>query len=433
MDAERKLQKCKIDLMRSDKFALLSGILMVGKTEVSDTFPTACTNGRDEFYGREFVMKLTEKELRFVIAHEAGHKMYRHLTTWDKLVKDDGQIANISMDHVINLFLRDLDPTETLIAMPIYRDGPDKGKLMGVADPRFKGMNTKQVFDILKQEDEGGGDDEGDDPSEGDGDGGGDGAGEGGSPGKPKGKGKGRGRGHGGFDEHDHDGAKELSDEEKQELERDIDQAIRQGVITASKSRGNGAGNALLAVEELLRPKVNWREVLRDFVKTVCAGKDKSSWRRPNRRMIGDDVYMPSLVGEKVGRIVLGIDTSGSIGTKELTAVLSEVQGIAEEVCPQTVDVIYWDNRVAAHEEYNDGAVSMITQSTRPAGGGGTAPSCVPPFLKDKQITPECVIMFTDGHVGNNWGSEWPAPVLWLITTKGITAGNGQSVFLEIE
>ena len=44
---ERKLQKAKIALMRSPKFALLSGILMVGKTRVDDNTPTACTNGRD--------------------------------------------------------------------------------------------------------------------------------------------------------------------------------------------------------------------------------------------------------------------------------------------------------------------------------------------------------------------------------------------------
>ena len=56
MNEERKLQKAKIALMRHPKFALLSGILMVGKTRVEDGLPTAATNGRDEWYGREFVI-----------------------------------------------------------------------------------------------------------------------------------------------------------------------------------------------------------------------------------------------------------------------------------------------------------------------------------------------------------------------------------------
>ncbi len=82
---ERRVQKSKISLMRNPKFALLSGILMVGKTKVVENLPTACTNGRDESYGRKFVKELRDQELNFVVAHENYHKMYRHLTTWRKL------------------------------------------------------------------------------------------------------------------------------------------------------------------------------------------------------------------------------------------------------------------------------------------------------------------------------------------------------------
>ena len=71
---ERKLQRVKIALLRNPKVALMSGILMVGKTSVDDTTPTARTNGRDEVYGRDFINKLKEKELAFVIMHEAFHK-----------------------------------------------------------------------------------------------------------------------------------------------------------------------------------------------------------------------------------------------------------------------------------------------------------------------------------------------------------------------
>ena len=152
---ERKLQKAKITVMRNPKFALLQGVMMVGKTYITDIVPTACTNGRDEHYGRAFVKKLSDKELAFVIAHEAGHKMYRHLTTWKKLHDEDARLANCAMDYVINLMLRDLDPSESVIAMPRFAEDmgkAKKGDFMGLVDERFRGMNTKQVFDILKQE-----------------------------------------------------------------------------------------------------------------------------------------------------------------------------------------------------------------------------------------------------------------------------------------
>ena len=117
---ERKLQKAKIAVMRNPQFALLQGVMMVGRTHVVDNVPTACTNGRDESYGRQFVKELPDKELTFVIAHEASHKMYRHLTTWRKLHDEDAQLANQAMDYVINLMLKDLDPREDVISMPRY-------------------------------------------------------------------------------------------------------------------------------------------------------------------------------------------------------------------------------------------------------------------------------------------------------------------------
>lgn len=399
---ERKLQKAKISLMRDPKFALLSGVMMVGSTRVDDNIPTACTNGRDERYGRKFVQMLKEPEINFVVAHEAGHKMYRHLTTWRRLHEVDARLANNAMDYVINLMLKDLDPTNRTIAMPIYRDGPMKGKPMGLCDERFRGMNTKQVFDILKQEkDENGGDGDGDGDGE-------------------------------GMDIHDWAEANGLTPEEAKALERDIDQAIRQGLMAHEKVAGKGTGLANRELEQLLEPKVDWREVLREFVKATCSAKDTSSWRRVNRRFLSTGTYMPSMIGEKVGHLVVGVDTSGSVGGKELAEFLSEVKGIAEEVKPEKVDLLYWDGRVAGHEEYSEHDVANIVSSTQPKGGGGTSPSCVSEYLNEQKIKPECVIMLTDGYVGNDWGNDWPAQVLWVITGgNDVMAANGKTIHIK--
>ena len=171
---------------------------------------------------------------------------------------------------------------------------------------------------------------------------------------------------------------------------------------------------------------------MREFVKATCRTKDTSSWSRVNRRLIASDIYMPSMIGQKVGHIVIGVDTSGSIGRDELSEFLSEVKGIAEEVMPDTVDLLYWDAAVAAHEEYNDNTVANIIESTKPRGGGGTAPSCVTDYLKEKNIKPECVIMLTDGYVGNDWGGDWPAPVLWTIVGgNNAVAPNGKTLHIK--
>ena len=399
---ERKVQKAKITLMRDPKFALWSGILMVGRTSVVDDIPTACTNGKDERYGRKFVASLRDSELNFVVLHENLHKAFRHLTTWKKLHDEDHQLANQACDYVINLKLKDLDPTERIIAMPRFKDGEHKGQPMGLVDEKYRGLNAKQVFDLLKEEQEN------------------------------KGGSEGEGGGDKGFDDHDWDGAKEMTEAEKKDLEREIDQAIRQGVTAHQKIAGTGAGGIDRDLLDLLTPKVDWREMLREFVKSTCHAKDTSSWRRVNRRFLSTGVYMPSLIGEKVGHLVIGVDTSGSIGQKELSGFLTEVRGIAEEVKPSQVDLIYWDGAVAAHEEYTENMVGDIINSTKPRGGGGTSPSCVSAYLKEKHIVPECVIMLTDGYVGNDWGGEWTAPVLWAIVGgNDCVAGNGKTVHVK--
>ena len=394
---ERKLQKAKITLMRSPKFALLQGVMMVGRTSVVDNIPTACTNGRDEKYGRAFVAALSDKELAFLVAHEVSHKMYRHLTTWTKLHDENPLLANTACDYVINLMLKELDPAEDIIAMPVYKDGPLKGQRMGMYDPKYKGMNSKQVFDLLKQEQEKNG---------------GGGSGE-------------------GIDDHDWDGAKEMTEEEKKVLEREIDQAIRQGMMAHEKAHGKGAGGIGRELNEHLEPKINWREELREYVKATCSNKDTSSWRRVNRRFLTTGTYMPSMIGEKVGHIVVAIDTSGSIGGRELNEFLAEVKGVAEEVNPEIVDLIYWDGEVAGHEKYEGAEVSNIVSSTKPRGGGGTDPSCVSIHLRDNNIKPECVIVLTDGYVPN-WGSEWTAPTMWVITGgNDAVSDNGRTIHIK--
>ena len=386
---ERKLKKVKIALMRNKLFALYQGVMMVGKTKVSDDTPTAYTNGRDEVYGRAFIRELDEKELAFVVMHECMHKIYRHITTWKKLADENPRLTNAACDYVINLKLKDIDPNGAHIRMPMK-----DGKVIGLIDEKYRGMHVKQVYDSLKEEY------------------GGQGSGE-------------------GFDEHGWDDADGMTDQEKEELAKEIDRAIRQGQIAAKKV-GNGAGGMDRELQDLIDPKVDWREVLREFVKSICSAKDVSSWRRVNRRFLAGDTYLPTLIGERVGHIVIGIDTSGSIGGKELSEFLSEVKGIADEVRPERVDLLYWDSEVASHEEYDELTVSNIVSSTKPRGGGGTSPSCVTQYIKDKAIKPECVIMLTDGWVGSDWGGDWECPVLWTIVGNDNTvAPVGKTIHID--
>jgi predicted metal-dependent peptidase len=126
---------------------------------------------------------------------------------------------------------------------------------------------------------------------------------------------------------------------------------------------------------------------------------------------------MPSSYDEKVGGIVIGIDTSGSIGTEELTQFLSEVKSICDEVSPEKIDVLYWDTHVASRETYQNNELSNLVESTKPAGGGGTEPACVPKYMHKHGIKGECLLMLTDGYIPDQNPSNWQIdmPVLWCV------------------
>lgn len=405
MQPVRRLKKIVIDLMRDPLFADLSGILMMGKKEVVDYIPTACTNGRDELYGEAFINKLDDKGLGFVIVHEALHKAGRHLHTWEKLWKENSQLAGMAMDYWVNLTIIKRDPSGSIVAMPKLN-----GKEVGLYDRRFDNMNIKQIYDILKREQE--------EKQQ-----------QGGGSGEP---GDGEGGGNsGGFDEHDWDGAKELSKEEVDQLAKEVDQALRQGQIAAQKMHGKGGGNAMRDLEDLLNPKVDWRQLLREFVSAVCSGRDFSSWRKPNRRFLADDIIMPSLVSERVGHMVIGIDTSGSIGGPELTRFLTEVMAVAEQVNPDKVDLIYWDAEVAGHEVYNNATLSTLINSTKPKGGGGTMVSALFDYVdKTLPIPPEVCIVLTDGYTP--WPDKTPDyPVMFAMFGSKIVAPFGKSIHMD--
>lgn len=396
LSAEQRLTKAVIDIMASPKYVALAGVLMVGKREVSDDVPTACTNGRDELYGRAFVESLNDAELRFLVLHECYHKLYKHLTTWVHLYKENAQLANLACDYVINLKISD-DNTDRFAVMP-----SKDGKAIGAIDTQYRGMDSAQVYNLLKKN------------------GGGSGSGSGGTGTGINGPG-------GGLDDHDWEGAKEMTEGEKQTLARDIDEAIRQGALMAGKL-GSGGDRSF---DDLLKTKVDWREVLREFINTTCAGSDYSTWRRPNRRFVSSGYYMPSGVSEQVGELVIAIDTSGSIGGRELAQFLGEVKGICDNVHPECVRILYWDTEVCADEKYVGAEVENIVRSTKPAGGGGTMVECVPAYMTEHSIKPQAVVVLTDGYLGGSWGT-WTVPVLWCIVNGSrAVADCGKTIHVE--
>lgn len=366
LPAIKRIERAHVELMAHKETMEYASIIMVGKYKVVDDLPTACTNGIDCLYGKEFVGKLSDSDLRGVIMHENLHKTFQHTFLWQHLYEQNGRVANMACDYVINLILHDIEKASMgFVTLP----------KVGLLDERFRGMDSQQVFNKLMDEGEGE---------------------------------KGGGDDFAGLDQHDWD-TSGMTQKEIEEHVKEVNQAIRQGQLMAGKMGGKQSRE----LGELTEPKVDWREQLREFVNSLADGKDISTWQRVNRRWLQHDMYMPSTLSESMGRICIAIDTSGSIGGRELNEFLTEVQAICMNVQPELVDLLYWDTEVAGHEVYGRDQLDKLVKSTKPAGGGGTDPACIPAYIKQKQIKPECVVVLTDGYVGS-WGT-WEHPVLWAI------------------
>lgn len=399
LSAEQRIERTHVQLMKHPNFALFSGLFMIGKVTVEDNTAsgTAQTNGLDVTYDRAFINRLNDKQLAFLILHENMHKAYRHLIVWHKLYKSNAHLANLACDFVINLQIQDYDPNGYVTEMPTDEDG----KVMGCIDEKYRGMDAHQVFNELVKkhgQDYGkakvilvGGGENGHSSS-------------GGGDDPPQ-----------GFDEHDWDGAQQATQEEKEATAKEVESALRQGSILVGKMGGNVARG----ISEMLVPKIDWKEALREFVKSATQGKDKTTWRRLHKRYIASDIILPSSYSESVGNIIIGIDTSGSIGSAELNQFLSEVQSICEEVSPEAIDLLYWDTHVAQRETYSNNELTSLTSETKPAGGGGTDPTCVPKFMAKHNIKGECLLMLTDGYIGHQDASDYAClgtmPLLWCV------------------
>lgn len=410
LTAAQRLEKAVRDLLSKDYFVPLSGVLLTvhHQIDASGKIPTAATNGVWCKYGEKFVDELTDAELRFLVLHETYHCMYSHLTTWGWMYKEGGKLANQACDHVINLQLLEIEQIDPalrgFLVMP-------KG---GCADRKFVGLDSAAVYKLLKEHKQ-----EQEDEQDG-GEGQGEGEGE-------DGEGQG-GQADDGFDEHDWEGADELSDEEKGENARRMDEAVRQGALLASKT-GTGGDRVL---GDMLAAKVRWQDALREYLQATCAGNEFSTWRKPNRRFVASGVYMPSGISEIMGELVVAVDMSGSIGEREVAQFLGEIVAICETVQPETLRLLYWDTAVCQDEKYAREELINLAASTKPAGGGGTSPSCITDYLTSESIKPQVVVVLTDGYVGSDWGGTWPCPVLWCIVgNKSAHPAVGSAVYVD--
>lgn len=384
--ASQKMVKARANLVMGHPFF---GTLALRLKIVEDpSIETASCDGTSIRYNPKFVDTLPLSKVQGLIAHEVMHPAFLHHT---RRGSRDMKKWNRACDYSINTILHNAG-----------FDLPE-GRYL---NPAYNGMTAEHIYTLLP-----------DNPDDNDCGGGGQGGGGGGGGNDPG--------GDGGVDDspNSQNGGGSQSQQNHEEAEWKV--AVAQAAHMA-KQTGHLPGDIERMMEELFEPVLPWRNILRRFMTEKC--NDDFSWKRGNRRFIAQGLYLPSRISDDaMGEIVVVIDTSGSIGQKELTEFGSEIKAIVDETRPSKVRVIYCDSRIAHIDEFGPGDDLQFTAH----GGGGT--DFRPPFewLEENQIVPRALVYLTDGY-GPFPEQEPDFPTLWCINNHDVTPPHGEHLILEV-
>jgi predicted metal-dependent peptidase len=162
---------------------------------------------------------------------------------------------------------------------------------------------------------------------------------------------------------------------------------------------------------ELREPHVPWQ----DHIETLFArrlGSDGYNWRRPDRRLIIRDCYAPGRSGHGAKHIVVGCDTSGSVGDEEINMFFAELAGIFDDLRPEHLTIMWCDAKVHNVDECDEPHDLNEIRRRGAGGGGGTKFEPVFDMIDELALTPDCLVYLTDGQ--GTFPDAAPAfPVIW--------------------
>jgi len=367
--------------------------------DASEWCPTAATNGRNFYYNKKFIEKLSVKKLEFLFGHEICHCVFDH---FGRVGSRDRQLSNIAQDYAVNQILVDERIGEKITEVKICYDPKYRGLAWEeIYDQLYEKAEKISMPDLLKQL----GDLLDEHINE-----------DGNSPGEGK---EGEGK----------DGKPGMTKEEAQAIRDEIKEAMIQSAAAA------GAGKVPAGIQRMIKdmtePKISWRDLVRQEIQSII--RNDYSFTRPNRKSMHSGAILPGMKEATTIDIGISIDMSGSIGMEDATVFLSEVKGIVDQYEDFKINLWCFDTEIYNHKEFSqDNAEELFEYE--PQGGGGTDFEVNWTFMQENGIQPKKFIMFTDGYPCGGWGDEDYCDTIFIV--KGNTEAEapfGQTVIYEKE
>lgn len=304
------------------------------------------------YYNPEFVLSLTQYELRAVLIHEALHILLNHISR-GYYYGYNSRVANYAADMAINCHISGL-PTWALF--------PEK-----FGFPNFQ--STEWYYEKIKEE--------------------------------------AMKNSNGNTDQYlDGKSGQQADDHSKwNDCEKDIIKEklrnISEKAIKEQHQRGWSKIGTDLAKQIIDANKtiINWKREVRWFInKMISAGRTATRSRinrkeqalKVNRVDRLKDIYVqPGAKKDFKSKLLVAIDTSGSVSDEEISVFLGEVNGMISHV---QCDVIFWDTEVCTKPV----TISKKIKRMNVAGRGGT--DFTPALRFAEQNNYDGIICFSDGY-----------------------------------
>jgi len=383
MTANDKITKAKAKLMLDHPyFGTLASAL---KLEENNELLTFSSDGESMFYNSEYVEKLDSPEIEFMLANGVMHTILKHQHRASGRTRWLWQTAT---DYVVNSML-----VKNGLQPPLYANYESK----------FDGMYAEEVYEILRAEmnsDEEYANTEEQTEQISDVD---DVHAENLSMQKEM---------H--ADDASNTQREHSADERSQEqssanhdtLSEELKEHFEQ-IFQKLKRQGKLPKDLEIVVPEYFSHKVGWRELLYGYIASYA--KSTYTFVPPNMKYLYRGIYLPSLSSDLL-RIVIAIDTSGSVDETLLKIFLGEINAIMQAYPNYEIDVITADAKVQSHKVFLPGE----TLDYQLKGGGGTDFRPVFHYINSTIDYPTLLLYFTDG-MGTFPQDEPAYDLLWIM------------------
>jgi predicted metal-dependent peptidase len=359
---------------------------------------TTATDARAFYYNADFIDALNLEQTQFVLAHEALHCALSHFA---RRLHRDKYRWDIACDLAINplLIAEQLEPCPGALHLVEF-DGMTAEEIYPcIAESEQMETHDQHLYDRTEANPGGSPGGSGDRPNDGP-------AAERADP-QPQAP-------RSGADSGESPTAATqpapLSPTEQERLAVQWTQRLA-GAHQQALQAGRMGGELGRMIGHLLQPRIPWRMLLAKYM--TATAREDYNWARPSRRE--GDAILPSLRSSEL-RVVVGLDTSGSISDEEMRQFISEIDAIKGQAHAH-ITLLACDAALAADGPWIVEPWEQLRLPRAFTGGGDTDFRPVFEWVEQHHARCDLLIYFTDAQ-GAFPNHEPALPVIWLVKGK---------------